>query len=168
LHRDGDELTGNAGKDLSGRADDLRLVPRSVTIVGLWLNKAKDVAIGVSDVELSAVRHVTERHDERDVRRAKAGRKALRVLNDNARVDVLSVLKSGLVTGRGRSAVEVDVTTVAADIRVEILIDEIYVEAELVTVERKRPGQVGDLEYWGDVLEAESGRVHGGTIETPN
>jgi len=87
-----------------------------VSVLERWLNKAEDVAIRISDVELGTVGHLAQRHNQRHSRRLKAGRKRLRVLGDNAGVYVFGTLKRGLVTRRGRSAIEVDVTTIAADI----------------------------------------------------
>ena len=87
-----------------------------VSVLERWLNKAEDVGIRISDVELGTVGHLAQRHNHRHSRRLKAGRKPLRVLDDNARVYAFGTLERGMVTRRGRSAIEVDVTTIAADI----------------------------------------------------
>lgn len=62
------------------------------------LDECQDVSIWIPDIELYAIRHVTQLNDESDAGNSKSVRKFLSVVNANVNVNLLLALKSGLVT----------------------------------------------------------------------
>src|SRR5512145_1033754 len=76
-----------------------------------------------------------------------------------------SFKRCAIALERGR-ALQVYATTVAENARVEPLVIELNVKAQLIAVIRKRTSQVGDAENWRDVLEVARQLGHGPSLET--
>ena len=65
-------------------------------------------------------------------------------VNADVGIDVLLALKSWLVAWWGRRALQMNVAAIAANSRVETLVNKLDGEAESIAIKRKRAGNIGD------------------------
>lgn len=106
------------------------------------LNEAEDVAVGISDVELSPVRHISKIHRDGCSGCGEFGDKHLGIGHPEAGIQILCRLKCLLIPSAALSTLQVDATAIAQNARVEPLVLELQVEAKAVPVVRDGSPQI--------------------------
>ena len=110
------------------------------------LNESQNISVWIADIKFCSIGHVTQGNQESNARSGKTLREHLCVLNADVDVDLFLALESCLVAWCGWRAFEMNVAAIAANSRVEALVNKLDGEAEPIAIERKRPRNIGDTE----------------------
>src|SRR5690242_16844870 len=114
------------------------------------LDESEDVPVGITDVELLAVGHDTQRHRKRSAGLCESRRQTARVTHRETGIQMLRSFESRLVPFRPRHAFQMDAATVADHCRIGVLVDELDRESQAIAIVRKRSAEVGHPQHRRD------------------